>query len=203
MPSRRFWRLTTICHATEGGLSLSVTLRQATSGDVSALCRLAAETFRDGWAALITAPIADAYVAQAFTAEKLTEEVSDPASYVAVAVDAQGALVGYAKLATEAKSAPDFVTGERPVLLQRLYVASAHWGQGVADLLLADSVREALRRGGDTLWLETEPGNTRAWRFYEKRGFANVGSTVYPLPGAVNDRIRVLQKRIVPSFSAS
>jgi ribosomal protein S18 acetylase RimI-like enzyme len=175
-----------------------VTLRQALPGDVTALSRLASQTFRDGWAALITAPIADAYVAEAFTEEKLAQEIADPGSYVVLAVDAQQALVGYAKLATAAKPAPDFVTGSRPMLLQRLYVTSAYQGLGIADQLLNEIVREALQRGGSTLWLETEPGNARAWRFYEKRGYVDVGSTVYPLPGGVNDRIRVLQKRIVP-----
>ena len=176
-----------------------VTLRQARGEDAVALSRLAAETFRDGWAALITEAIAEAYVAEAFTPDRVADEVSDPTSYVTVAVDADGNLVGYARVATAEKAVPDCVTGPQPVLLQRLYVASAYHGQGVADLLLADCVREALRRGGETLWLETEPGNRRAWRFYEKRCFVDVGSNVYALPGGVNDRIRVLQKRIAPS----
>jgi ribosomal protein S18 acetylase RimI-like enzyme len=198
MRSPRFWNLTAKCRATENSLPL-VTLRQAKGEDAVALSRLAAETFRDGWAALITHAIAEAYVAEAFTVEKVAEDIADPTSYVVLAVDAGGTLVGYARVATAAKAVPDCVTGPQPVLLQRLYVTSAYQGQGVADLLLADCVREALLRGGETLWLETEPGNRRAWRFYEKRGFVDVGSNVYALPGGVNDRIRVLQKRIVPS----
>lgn len=201
MRSPRFCNRTAKCRATENAYPVPITLRQAMGEDAAALSRLASETFRDAWAALITAPIADAYVAQAFPPEKLADEIGDPASYVLVAVDAEGALVGYAKL-SEAKQAPDFVTGSQPILLQRLYVASAYRGQGVADSLLTECTGEALRRGGDTLWLETEPGNQRAWRFYEKRGFADVGSTVYPLPGGINDRIRVLQRRIAPLADA-
>ena len=177
---------------------MPVILRSAVPGDAEALSRLASETFRDAWAALITASVADAYVAQAFPAETLAQEIVDPTSYVILAVDAGDTLVGYAKLSTAAKEAPGCVTGSHPVLLQRLYVASDYRGQGVADRLLSDCVAEALRRDGDTLWLETEPGNTRAWRFYEKRGFADVGSNVYALPGGINDRIRVLQKSIAP-----
>ncbi|MES2463423.1 MAG: GNAT family N-acetyltransferase [Armatimonadota bacterium] len=181
---------------------MSVILRQATPEDVSALSRLASDTFRDGWAALITAPIADAYVAVAFTIDKLSEEIADTTSYIVLAGDKNQTLIGYAKLATAAKEAPGFVTGSRPILLQRLYVTSAYQGQGIADRLLNDIVREALRRGGTTLWLETEPGNQRAWRFYQKRDFVDVGSTIYPLPGGINDRIRVLQKRIGPPDDA-
>jgi ribosomal protein S18 acetylase RimI-like enzyme len=177
---------------------MSVSLRRATPEDNESLSRLASQTFRDGWAAIISLPIADAYVAEAFTPEKLSEEIADPTGYVVVAVDVAGSLVGYARLASTAKATPDFVTGPDPILLQRLYVAADYRGQGVADSLLAHCTQEALRRGGKTLWLEAEPRNERAWRYYLRRGFVDVGGTVYPLPGAVNDQIRVLQKDIVP-----
>ena len=178
---------------------MSVTLRRAMPQDADALSLLAAQTFRDGWAAIITSPIADAYIEEAFTVDQIATEIADPLGYIVVAVDAAGALVGYARLASAAKATPDCVTGPQPVLLQRLYVATDFRGQGVADALLVDCTAEALRRGARSFWLETDERNERAWRYYLRRGFADVGGTVYQLPGAVNDRIRVLQKNIVPA----
>ena len=178
---------------------MPVTLRRASPQDADALALLAAQTFRDGWAAIITPPVADAYVTEAFAVERLAAEIADPLGSIVVAVDAAGSLVGYARLASAAKATPDCITGPQPILLQRLYVAAEYRGQGVADALLINCTAEALRRGGKSLWLEADVRNERAWRYYLRRGFVDVGGTVYQLPGAVNDRIRVLQKHIVPS----
>ena len=178
---------------------MPVTLRRASPQDDAALALLAAQTFRDGWATIITPPIADAYVKEAFAVDQIAEDIADPSGYIVVAVDAAGTLAGYARLASAAKATPDCVTGLQPILLQRLYVASECRGQGVADALLVNCTAEALRRGGKSLWLETDPRNERAWCYYLRRGFVDVGGTIYQLPGAVNDRIRVLQKDIVPT----
>ncbi|MBC8103177.1 MAG: GNAT family N-acetyltransferase [Cytophagales bacterium] len=174
-------------------------LRPAVPADAAALAPLAARTFLDGWASVITPPVAAAYVAQAFTPSQLAAEIEDPASCLLVAENEQSQLIGYARLAVGVKVAPSFVTGPRPLLLQRLYVASEARGKGVADALLETLGREALRRGGETLWLDADPRNERAWRFYLRRGFVDVGGAVYALPGAVNDRVRVMQKPIAPA----
>lgn len=179
-----------------------VTIRKALAQDADLLAPVAAQTFRDGWANIITPLVAEAYIAEALSASRLAEEITDPAHYLAVAVDAAGAIVGYAKL-VRGRAAPAFVTGDAPVLLQRMYVAAEYRGAGVADDLLTHCIREALRRGADTLYLETDPRNDRAWRFYVKRGYKDVGGASYALPGAVNDQVRVLEKRIRPTIRAA
>ena len=56
--------------------------------------------------------------------------------------------------------------------LDQIVVATGLQGQGVADVLLA----QARRVSPDGLDLHVNQDNGRAVRFYEKNGFANVGS---------------------------
>jgi ribosomal protein S18 acetylase RimI-like enzyme len=178
----------------------SIFLRPATPADAKALAKVAGQTFRDGWACILSPAVADAYIAEALTPERLAAEIEDPSQYLVVAVEGEDRIVGYARVVF-GKAAPACVTGNAPALLQRLYVIAEQRGRHVADALLQDATREALRRKAATFYLEAEPRNERAWRFYLKRGFVDVGGTVYHLTGgAVNDQMRVLQKALHPAI---
>jgi ribosomal protein S18 acetylase RimI-like enzyme len=177
---------------------MPVLVRPGNVADAPALAPLAARTFRDGWEPVIGAEAVSGYVAAYLTAERFAEELADPGNWFGVAADADtGALAGYARL-DAAKPAPDCLAdiAGRPLCLQRLYVAAEHRGAGVADLLLAATEAEAVRRGGDALWLEADPRNERAWRFYLRRGFVEKGRVVYHYPGGYNDNVRVLLRPV-------
>ena len=62
--------------------------------------------------------------------------------------------------------------------LYQLFVASEARGSGVAAALIADAEVQLASRGVSTAWLACAIGNDRAARFYEKRGWARVGSFV-------------------------
>jgi ribosomal protein S18 acetylase RimI-like enzyme len=57
----------------------------------------------------------------------------------------------------------------------------------VAQLLMAECVAEARRRGGRTLWLGVWQENPRAIAFYRKAGFGVVGTTAFRLGSQVQD----------------
>lgn len=59
--------------------------------------------------------------------------------------------------------------------LLNVTVASECRGQGLARLLLGELDAQALRTQAAQLWLEVRPGNTRAWRLYERLGWVKVG----------------------------
>ena len=64
----------------------------------------------------------------------------------------------------------------RPAELNRLYVAAAWHGKGVAQALLKDAMKSAKDAGADCLWLGVWEHNPRAIAFYRKCGFEDVGS---------------------------
>ncbi|MEQ4206879.1 GNAT family N-acetyltransferase [Actinopolymorpha sp. B9G3] len=68
--------------------------------------------------------------------------------------------------------------------VDQVYVAAAHRGAGIADLLLDDAERQVGGAGHATAWLAVVPGNSRARRFYERRGWTDTGPFVHSAPGA-------------------
>jgi GNAT superfamily N-acetyltransferase len=67
--------------------------------------------------------------------------------------------------------------------VEQVYVAAGHRGTGVADLLIEDAERQIRVAGHPTAWLAVVPGNARARRFYERRGWADAGPFDYAAEG--------------------
>jgi GNAT superfamily N-acetyltransferase len=64
--------------------------------------------------------------------------------------------------------------------VEQVYVASEYRGTGVAGALLAEAERLVASNGHDEAWLAVVPGNSRARRFYERRGWTDDGLVDYP-----------------------
>jgi GNAT superfamily N-acetyltransferase len=77
--------------------------------------------------------------------------------------------------------------------LSKVYVLENHHGSGVARSLVEASLQAARERGAAGMWLGVNELNERANRFYEKNGFAHVGSKKFLLGGKYeNDFVREL-----------
>src|SRR5919106_3604920 len=59
--------------------------------------------------------------------------------------------------------------------VEQVYVSVGHRGSGVADTLLAEAERLVRAGGHERAWLAVVAGNTRARRFYERRGWVDEG----------------------------
>lgn len=59
--------------------------------------------------------------------------------------------------------------------LQNLFVARAHWGTGMATVLLAGAIEHAASRSFTTVRLFTPVEQARARRFYEREGWTVAG----------------------------
>jgi len=57
--------------------------------------------------------------------------------------------------------------------VEQVCVAARHRGAGVADVLMTEAERRVAGAGHATAWLAVVAGNTRARRFYERRGWAD------------------------------
>ncbi len=122
------------------------------------------------------------YTAEHFSVARMERELSDEAApYLLAELD--GALLGYVKLGEDPP--PACVRARRAMELIRLYVDPSVHGQGVAQALMSASMRYAVERGCDVMWLGVWRNNHRARRFYEKCGFRHVGEHPFQFGSAL------------------
>lgn len=104
-------------------------------------------------------------------------ELAHPRVRVLVA-EVAGAWAGYA-LVSARNAVPASVPGEVPWQLERFYVDRAFHGQGLADALMDAALDLVAHEGAQVAWLTVWDRNARAIAFYRRRGFIDVGSTVF------------------------
>ncbi|HWT00735.1 MAG TPA: GNAT family N-acetyltransferase [Pyrinomonadaceae bacterium] len=155
-----------------------VKIRRADSSDAQLLADLGARTFSEAFAAENSPENMSAYLARAFTHERLAEELADPKATFLLA-SAEGEAAGYAKLYKGESSR--CVTGESPMELARIYVLQKWLGGGVGRALMQRCVDEARASGSRVLWLGVWQRNLRALAFYRKWGFETVGEQIFRL----------------------
>jgi len=84
-----------------------------------------------------------------------------------LAADDGTQLVGYAALLPKAK----LQHGQRGIDVHHLFVAKGKRSMGIGQLLLNTSKAEALAKDCNTLFIGTDPDNTKAQRIYQEYGF--------------------------------
>ncbi len=154
-------------------------VRRAAPDDLPALAALAALTFPLACPPHVTDEAQAAFIAANLTAEHFARHLDDPARDVLVAASEQGELAGYALLVEGEPADADVaaaITLRPTVELSKCYVHPDHHGAGVAAALMAASLEAATARGAAGVWLGVNQQNVRAQRFYEKSGFARVGT---------------------------
>jgi ribosomal protein S18 acetylase RimI-like enzyme len=157
---------------------MTTSVRRAAADDAAILAEVAGATF-----ALACPPdttlvaIAD-FIATHFTREHFERYLADPARALFLAyVDDVPA--GYTMVIFGDPDDQDVATAItiRPTSeLSKLYVLPGHHGAGVAQALVTASIDEARKRGAAGMWLGVNHINERANRFYEKSGFARIGT---------------------------
>ena len=152
-------------------------LRKATLSDLPELLALARTSFLQAFTVGNKPENVQAYLAEAFTEDKLTKEMQEPASTFIVA-SLGGKLVGYTKLNLAAAQAD--VQDPTSVEVARLYTLEEVWGKGLGQLLLDAGINFAKQEGKTWLWLGVWEHNARAIRFYEKNGLRIFGSHPFP-----------------------
>ena len=82
--------------------------------------------------------------------------------------------VAYAKL--KFPSATDLLPQPNVGQLQKIYVLHEFMGQGIGKPLLKAVLDDARSRAMTAIWLDVLQQNSRAIQFYERHGFATLGS---------------------------
>jgi ribosomal protein S18 acetylase RimI-like enzyme len=158
----------------------SLQIRPGQPADAEPLSILAAQSFRDAFAAENTADDLDGYIRESFSTARIHSELLDRSNTFLLAF-AQASLttVGYAKL--RRGKADLSVKGPEPIELHRLYVHSSAIGCGVGAALMRASLDAARAGGCQTLWLGVWEHNTRAIEFYKRWGLEVVGGHPFQL----------------------
>jgi ribosomal protein S18 acetylase RimI-like enzyme len=153
-------------------------VRAATPEDAAALSEVASATFALACPPHTTQAAIKDFIGKNFTVTNFEGYLADPQRSLFLALE-DGEAIGYAMLVLSDTTDPDVVASItlRPTCeLSKLYVRPAHHGAGVSTLLVAACVDAARAAGCAGMWLGVNGENLRANRFYEKSGFARVGS---------------------------
>lgn len=160
------------------GSAGDLVVRRAVGADAAVLHEVAAATFPLACPPDSTCENIEAFIAANLTAEVFEQHLADPERTIFLA-EADGAGAGYTMLVAGEPHDPDVAGAviRRPTIeLSKFYVMPEQHGLGVAAALMAATVDEAARRGATSIWLGVNDQNDRANRFYEKSGFAVVGT---------------------------
>ncbi len=178
-------------------------IRNAASSDAALLHSLAAATF-----AMACPPGTLQSGIDDFVTHQLSEAAfahyAAASDRVILIAEADGVAAGYTMLILpdpigSAPTDPDVasVVHTRPTAeLSKVYVLAGHHGSGVGAALMAASVDTVHSRGFASVWLGVNKQNARANRFYEKNGFAIVGSKKFLLGGKWEDDF--VRERLLP-----
>ncbi|RFA16388.1 GNAT family N-acetyltransferase [Subtercola boreus] len=168
---------------------MPVTYRQAGPQDAARLSLVAAATFVLACPPHTTAGGIQQHLAATLTEERFAEYLADEGRMLFLA-ESEGLPVGYTMVILGLPTDSDV----RAVLmlsptaeLSKCYVVAGHHGQGIAAELMRLSVEAARARGASGMWLGVNNENVRANRFYEKSGFAVVGTKSFFVGGEQED----------------
>ena len=170
-------------------LEPSVAVRPALLVEAGALHDLAALTFPLACPPSTTEAAKAAFIEQHLSTAAFEHHLVDPRRLVLVAEHAD-ALVGYAMLVQGEPGDPDVaaaVQGRPTAELSKLYVHPDQHGGGVALALVEHVLAAAAERGAMSVWLGVNIHNARANRFYEKAGFAVVGTKGFIVGETIED----------------
>ncbi len=156
----------------------AVRIRRAEENDALALSVLAERTFRAAFADTNTPANMQLHCARSYGQALQLAEIRDSGRETWVA-ESDSRLVAYVQLRLDAAS--PMISGERPVEIQRFYVAASHHGTGLAHELMAHVLARADVVGSAALWLGVWERNPRALAFYRKWGFDVVGEHAFKL----------------------
>jgi L-amino acid N-acyltransferase YncA len=166
----RSWEELVVETRSGGGLEI----REATLDDAPAIARIYNQGIEDRVATLETQLRSPAERAEWLAARQ-------PRHPVLVAVDGDGAVLGWASLNSfNPRPAYDHVAEFS------VYVAREHRGRGIGDALLGALVERARALGYHKLVLAAFPTNAPGMRLYERHGFVTVG--VYHEQGMLDGR---------------
>ena len=151
---------------------VEVCLRECGPGCAERLALVGSASFLEAFAGVLEGEDILAHCRGQHSAAKYAGWLAEPETRACLA-EVQGAPVGYALLLK-----PDLPleTGPDDIELKRIYLLHRFQGAGVGAALMRWSLETARAMGKGRVLLGVHDGNRQAISFYERQGFAQVGT---------------------------
>lgn len=150
------------------------------------MASLGARLFAETYGPTHPEPELSRYLARSFSVEGVREAISDHDVSMFVVEDSSGVPVAYAYLRATSVP-PTGVGGRHPFEIVRFYVDAVCQGRGVGAALMETCLKDATERGADVVWLQVWKEAPWAVGFYNRMGFAVVGSAPFHFGDRVGD----------------
>ncbi|WP_242148157.1 GNAT family N-acetyltransferase [Sphingomonas sp. BAUL-RG-20F-R05-02] len=160
-----------------------ITYRDARAADAAALSAMARQSFVETFGTLYSPSDLATFLDDAFGANGLAAQLSDPEFTVRLAVEGD-AIIAFAKMG------PVTFPGEwRPdaIELYQFYVLAPWQGQGIAQEMMEWAIFHARDHGAREIILSVYVDNHRARRFYERYGFEEIGAYAFQVGETIDD----------------
>ena len=170
-------------------------IHRADAADAAEVAAFARQCFLDAFSHNNTPDHLFAYVEDAFDVGRMRTDLGDQDAIYLLAREADDAesLLGYAKL--QFHSPIECLADMAPAKLERIYVGGKFQQRGIGGILLSSAIERAKAASAKILWLSVWEENKDAQRFYERHGFAPVGTTFFMF-GPERQRDVVMAKRL-------
>jgi diamine N-acetyltransferase len=155
-------------------------IRPCLESDLEALVAVGRDTFDEAFRAMNSRETIEAYLAEAFTPERVLAELRREGSeFYLLLLD--GLPAGYLKV--NAAPGQSDLNDPESLEIERIYVRKEHTGKGFGKLFMAFALERAARLGKRCVWLGVWERNEDAIAFYRKAGFEVIGEHSFRMGG--------------------
>lgn len=172
-----------------------LTFHKCTINDLQQLADLSKKTYQDTFSDFCSKEIMQAYLSEAFSTEKIAQELNNPCSAFYFAYDNE-LLVGYIKV-NDFPAQTD-INDENSLELERIYLLQAFQGRRYGKELLDMAAYIAARKKKKYIWLGVWDKNINAIGFYSKNGFHAFGEHIFVM-GNEQQHDYIMKKELVES----
>jgi diamine N-acetyltransferase len=158
-------------------MSKEITVKVAAPEDARLISAVATVSFYEAYFEQDDPHTLADYLAETFSEAAIAADLASPDNTYLIA-RSRGRVVGYAKL-RDAET-HESVRSDKAIEIQRFYLIERVWGKGVGDVLLDECIAHARSIGKNVLWLGVWEENMRGQSFYNRRGFKQVGTVLFP-----------------------
>jgi ribosomal protein S18 acetylase RimI-like enzyme len=157
---------------------ININILAVNGNDINQLQEISMQTFYESFSSVNTEENMTQYLAEAYSLEKLTNELNNPNSsfYFAVVNDK---IIGYLKI--NFGDSQTELNQDNALEIERIYVLKEYHGKNIGQLLFEKSMELAIHKKADYVWLGVWEANPRAINFYKKNGFVEFDKHIFKL----------------------